>query len=127
MSEVDPDEPPEPGWFDLKSELPGISSVDPTIELGVNMSFPSADHIQEVRALVIGNSSAMGRVPNTGILVGHRLQEGAESSKGENFLDTPTHSPPQSKPPSTILFHRGWFIGKGKGVGQRGDKFYTVV
>jgi len=40
MSEIDPDDQPEPGWFDSESKLPGILSVDPTIELGVNMSFP---------------------------------------------------------------------------------------
>jgi len=38
MSEIDQDELPEPRWFDSESELPGISSVDPTIKLGVNMS-----------------------------------------------------------------------------------------
>jgi len=60
MSEVDTDDLPEPGWFDSESELPGISSVDSTIELKVNMSFSPADHIQEVRALTIWNSSAAG-------------------------------------------------------------------
>jgi len=35
MSEVDLDDLPEHGWFDSESELPGISSVDPAIELGV--------------------------------------------------------------------------------------------
>jgi len=97
MSEIDTDDPPEPGWFYSESELPGISSVDPTIELGVNMSFSPADHIQEVRTLTIGNSSATGPAPNTGILVGNGPQEGAESSKGENFLVTPNPTPPQSK------------------------------
>jgi len=97
MLEIDQDELPEPEWFDSEFKLPGISSVDPTIELGVNMSFPSADYIQEVRALVIGNSSATGPAPNTGILVGHVPQEGAESSKGENFLETLRPTPPQSK------------------------------
>jgi len=48
MSEIDPNESPDHGWFDSESELPGISSVDPTLELGVNMSFPSANHIQGV-------------------------------------------------------------------------------
>jgi len=60
MSEIDTDDPPEPGWFDSESNLPGNSSVDPTIELGVRIIFPPADHIREVRALTIGNSSATG-------------------------------------------------------------------
>jgi len=40
MPEVDPNELPEHGLFDSESEPRGISSVDPAIELGVNMSFP---------------------------------------------------------------------------------------
>jgi len=48
MSEIDQDELPEHEWFDSESELPGISSVDPAIKLGVNMSCPSANLLQEV-------------------------------------------------------------------------------
>jgi len=102
MSEVDPDDLPEHGWFDSESELPGISSVDPAIEQGVNISCPSANSLQEARALVTGNSSATGPAPYKGILVGNGPQEMAESSKGENFLDTPTHTFSQSKSPSPI-------------------------
>jgi len=97
MSEIDPDDPPEPGWFDSESELPGILSVDPTIELGVNMSFPSADLIQEVRAIVIWNSSAPGPARNTGNLVGNGPQEGAESSKGESFFRYPNPYSPSKQ------------------------------
>jgi len=127
MSEVDQDKLPEPGWFDSESELTGISSVDPTIELGVNMSFPSADFEQEVRALIIENSSATGPATNTGILVGNGPQERTESRKGENFLDTPNHTPSQCKSPSRILFHRGWSMGRGKGVGREGGKISKVI
>jgi len=66
MSEIDPDELPEHGWFDSEPELPGISSVDPAVELGVNISCPSADLLQEARALVTGNSSATGPAPPQG-------------------------------------------------------------
>jgi len=127
MSKIDPDEPPEPGWFASESELPGISSVDPTIKLGVNMSFTPADHRQEVRALIIGNSSTTSPAPNTGILVGSRPHEEAESSKGENFLHTPHPTPPQSKSQSPISFHRGWSMGRGKGVGREGGKSGTII
>jgi len=125
MSEID-----DQGWFDSESKLPGISSVDSTLAMGVNVSFPSADNIQGVRALEIGNSSATGPAPNTGLLVGHVPHEGAESSKGENFLDTTHPTPPKSKSLSPIPFHRGWAMGGGRGVGQekgRGRKFYTGV
>jgi len=63
MSEIDLNKSPDHGWFDSESELPGILSVDTTIELGVNMSFPSADHTQGIKALEIGNSSATGPAP----------------------------------------------------------------
>jgi len=77
MLEVDQDEQPEHGWLDSESELPVILSVDPTIELGVNMSFPPADLMQEARALITGNSSATGPAPYKGIIVGNGPQEGA--------------------------------------------------
>jgi len=126
MSEIDHDELPDHGWFDSESEFPGISSVDSTLAVGVNVSFSSADHIQGVRALDFENSSATGPAPNMGILVGHVPQEGAESSKGENFLDTPHISnSPQNKSPSPILFHRGWAIGRGRGVGREREKSST--
>jgi len=69
MSEVDTDDLTEHGWFDSESELPGISLVDPTIEL-----------MQEAGALKTGNSSAMCPAPYKGTLVGNGSQEGAESS-----------------------------------------------
>jgi len=43
MTEVDQDELPEHGWFESESELPRILSVDPAIEVEVNMSFPPAN------------------------------------------------------------------------------------
>jgi len=126
MSEIDLNKLPDHGCFDSESELQGISSVDPTIELGVNISFTSADHIQGVRALNFGNSSATGPAPNTGIPVGNVPQEGAESSKGEHFLDTPHPTTSQSMSPSPIPSHRGWSMCRGRGVGRKGvGKFYS--
>jgi len=95
MSESDNEELPNHGWwFDSESELSRISSVDSTLAMGVNVSFPYAAHIQGVRALDFGNSNTTCPAPNTGILVGHVPQEGTESSIGENFLDTPHPTPP---------------------------------
>jgi len=119
MSESDHKELPDHEWFDSKSELPEILSVDSTLAIGVNVSFPSADHTQGVRALDFGNSNTMGPAPNTGILVGHVPQEETESSKGENFLD-PT--PPQIKSLSPIPFHRGWAMGRGRKMKREGGK-----
>jgi len=97
------------------------------------MSFSSADHIQGVRALETRISSATGPASNTSILVGDVPQEKAESSKWENFLDTPHPAPPQSKSQSPIPFHSGWSMGRGRGVGQGGggsstvSRFYCVL
>jgi len=66
MSNSDTEEQPNTGWFDSESELPEISSVDPTIELKVNMSCPSAS-LTLARALEIGDSNTIGPAPNTGI------------------------------------------------------------
>jgi len=112
MSDSDLEEALNNGWFDSEYELPGISSVDSTQTLGVMVSSPSADHIQ-VKALDFGDSSAIGPAPNMGTSVGHVPLEGTESSKGENFLDTPNHTPSQSKSSSPIPFHRGWSMGRG--------------
>jgi len=70
--------------------------VDSTIELGVNVSSPSANQ-PHVRALGFGDSHAMGPAPNMGNSVGNVPPGETESSEGENFLDTPIHTPPQSK------------------------------
>jgi len=40
MSDSDLEELPHTGWFDSESDLPGISSVDSTLELGVIVSSP---------------------------------------------------------------------------------------
>jgi len=70
--------------------------VDSTIEPGVNMSFTPADHklYKKLEPLQSGiAASAAGPAPNTGILVCNGQQEGAESSKRENFIDTPNPTP----------------------------------
>jgi len=62
MSDSDLEEVPLTNWFDSKSDLPGISSVDSTLELGVNVRSHSANPIH-VWALGIEDSSAMGSAP----------------------------------------------------------------
>jgi len=126
MSDSDLEELPNTGWFDLESALPGISSVDSTIKPGVIVSSPSVSQIH-VRALYFGDSSAMGIAPNKGTTVGHVPLEGTGFSKGENFLDTPIYTHPQSKSPSLQPFHRGWPIVRGRGMGREGQKNSTLT
>jgi len=64
----------------------------------------------------------MGSAHNMGNLVGHVPLEETESCKGENFLDTPIHTPPRSKSQSHFPCHRGWAMGRGKGVRREGAK-----
>jgi len=92
MSNRDAKELPNTRWFDSESDLPGISSVDSTLALGVNMSCPSANQIQ-ARALDFGDNSTTGPVLNKGTLTGNVPLQGTGPSKRESFLDTPTHTP----------------------------------
>jgi len=125
MSNSDLEEVPFTNWFDSESDLPEILSVNSTLELGVNVSSHSANTIH-VRALEVEDSSAMGSVPNKGNLVGHAPLEETESCKEMNFLETPIPTPPQSKSPLHFSFHRGWAIGRGRGMGREGLKSSTV-
>jgi len=126
MSDSDQEELPNNGRFDSESDLPGTSSVDSILAMGVIVSSPSAN--RHVRALDFGDSSTTGPAPNTGIPVGHVPLGGTGSSKGESFLDTSIHTPPQRKSPSPIPLHHGWSMGRGKEVGREGGaKSYTTV
>jgi len=94
MWEVDLDELPEHRWFDSESELPGISSVDPAIELWENVSFPPASLMQEARAIVTGISNTTASARYQGCTMGHVPLLRTEPDKRENFIDTPNPSPP---------------------------------
>jgi len=125
MSEVDPDELPEHGWFDSESELPGISSGDPAIELGVNMSFPPVDFMQEDRVILTRNSNTTAPAPYQGCTMGHIPLLGIEPDKGENFIDAP--NPSSVKLPSPIPFHCGWAMGRRGGIEREGGKSSTIL
>jgi len=43
MSDIDLDEVPLTNWFDSESDFPEISSVNFTLNPGVNVIFPSAN------------------------------------------------------------------------------------
>jgi len=126
MSDSDREELPHIGWFNSESGLPGISSVDSTLEQEVIVSSSSANQTN-VRAIYFEDSSAMGSAPNMGNPVGHVPMEETDSCKWENFLDTPIHTPPQSKSQSSFPCHRGWAICKGRGMGREGTKSSTAI
>jgi len=119
MSNSDLEEVFLTNWFDSESDFPEISSVNSRLKLCVIVSPPSAIAIN-VRAIEFGDSSAMGPAPNKGNPVGHVPLEETESCKGENFLDTSIHTPPQCKPPSTFPCHCGCAMGRGRGGEERG-------
>jgi len=73
------------------------------------------------------SDSAMGSGPNKGNLVGHVTLEETESCNEEHFLDTPIHTPPQGKSPSPFPYHRGWAMGRWRGMGREGVKSSTVL
>jgi len=55
MLDSDQEELPNNGWFDSESDLPGISSVDSTLAMGVKVRSHSAN--RHIRALDFGDSS----------------------------------------------------------------------
>jgi len=80
-----------------------------------------------VQALGNKDSSAMDSAPDNGNPVGHAPLEEAESFKGVNLIDTPIHTPPRNKSPSHFLCHRGWAMGRGRGMKREGAEKSTVV
>jgi len=115
MSDSDLEEVTLTNWFDSESNLPEISSVNYTPELGVNVSSPSAKPIQD-QALGTEDSSAMSSAPNKGNPIGHAPLEETDSYKGVNMLDTPNHTPPRSKSPSPFSC-TGWPVYRSSGQG----------
>jgi len=118
MSNSDLEEVPLTNSLDSESDFPEISLGNSTLELGVIASSTSANAIH-VRALKVDGSSAMGPAPNKGNPVGYVPLEETESCKAVNFLDTPIHTPPQSKSPLPFSCHRGWARGRGRGWDEK--------
>jgi len=117
MSNTDLYEVPLTNWFDSESDFPEISSVNSIQNPGVNVISPFAN-IHHEQALVIEDINATGSASNRGNPlnpVGHVLLEETGSDKGVNLLEIPTHTPPQSKSPP-FSCHRGWAMGRGRGM-----------
>jgi len=64
----------------------------------------------------------MDSAPNMGnSSVNIPLEEMGPYTRGD-LLDTPTHTPPQSKSPSPFSCHRGWAMGRGREMRREGEK-----
>jgi len=113
MSDCDSDRPPHTGWSDYETDLPVNSSVDSSVELGVNVCSPSADQTQ-TRALYIECWDLLptASAPIKGNLVGHAPSEEAESCKGVKFLEAPIPTTPRSKSLPNLSCHRGWAMAR---------------
>jgi len=77
MSDNDLEEMPLTNWFDSKSDFLEIS-VNSTLELGVNVSTPSAIQ-HHYQAIGTKDSNAAGSASNRGNSIGHVLLEETES------------------------------------------------
>jgi len=77
---------------------------------------------QHVRALELNDSSAMDSAPKKGNSVDNTSLEEKGPDKGDDLLDSPIHTPPQSKSPPPYSCHRGWAMGRGRGMGREGLK-----
>jgi len=121
MSDIDQEGLLNNEWFDSESDLPGISSVDSTRTMGVNVSTPSTNI--HFRAIETGNSNTTGLAPNTGMSAGYAPPvETGPNHKGSKNLDTPRLTPSQSKSPSQIPFHCGYAMGRGRLMGREGGE-----
>jgi len=114
MSDSDSKRAPHTGWSDYETDLLVNSSVDSTIELGVNVCSPSADQTP-TRALECWDLLLTASAPNKGNLVGHAPSEEAESCKGVKFLEAPIPMTPRSESPPNLSCHRAWAMGRGRG------------
>jgi len=122
MSDIDQEGPLNNEWFDFESDLPGISSVDSTTTMGVNVRTPSA--VIHIRAIETGKSNTTGPAPSiSGMSAGYAPPvETGPNHKGSKNLDTPRLTPSQSKSPSQIPFHCGYAMGRGRLMGREGGE-----
>jgi len=125
MSDSDQEYSLLPGWLELESDLPWNSSVDSTLELGINVSSFSANQTQ-TRAVVHGDSNIAGPASNRGTSVGYVPLEGTRPDKVEEFLESPTQTTARSKSPTHLSCHRSWAMGRGRGLRRERAKNSTV-
>jgi len=69
----------------------------------------------------------MDSAPNEGDPAGNVPLEEEGPNKGDDLLDSPTHTAPQSKSPSPFSCHRGWSMGRERGMRREGVKVYNIT
>jgi len=108
---------------DSESEPSVRSLANSTQKLCVNVCAASADLIQEIAGGDCLNLLSPQSAQYKGIPPGHVPTEEAESCKGGKFLETPTHTNTLRNTPLTLSCHRGWAMGRGRGMRAEGANF----
>jgi len=129
MSDTDPDTLPRPGLSDSGSECPGRSRVESANQQsGINTCPHSVNTGQIlIPAVIIGSITPTRWAHYKGNRGGHVQPEEAGSVKGGQFIKTPTLTSPQINTPPTLSCHRGWAMGRGRGVRLEGTKIATLT
>jgi len=122
MSDTDQEGSHPTGCSDSESEPPGFSSVDSANIQGVNLCSPSVNQTNDRAFFKCWDTPSIESAPYKGNPAGHVRLEGAESCKGQEILESRTHTNPQSKSPLILSCHRGWAMGKGRGMRREGQK-----
>jgi len=126
MSDTDSDELFYPGLSESESEHPGTSSVASTQQLGVNVCRHSVYPHQDQPHAKVRSTPSTRSAYYPGNRGGRVPPREADSCKGEEFLETPTLTTPGRNTPPTFTCHRGWAMGRGRGVRLEGAKISTV-
>jgi len=126
MLDIDQEESHQTGCSDSESEPPGFSSVNSTKIQSVNVCSPSVNQTHDRASFKCWDTPSLESAPYKGNPAGHVPLEGAESCKGEEILESPTHTTPRSKSLPILSCHRGWAMGRGRGVPREGVKNSTI-
>jgi len=95
--------------------------------MGVNVCPHSADSGPASPFAKFGKTFSTWSAHYPGNRVGHVLLEEAGSCKGEELLVSRTHTHLQKDTSPTLLCHRGWAKGRGRGQPRVGAKITTLV
>jgi len=111
---------------DSESERSVRSLANSTPKVGVNVCATSADYTRKRTAGECVSLPSPQSAPYKGNPLGHVPTKEAESCKGGKFLGTRTHTNLLRNTPRTLSCHRGWAMGRGRGVREEGVKISTT-